>query len=186
MAQWSQRYGQELRLNVNLSVRQLQDSAIVDEILGTLQQSGLSPQQLALEVTESVMMRHPELSADRLSRLRAKGVRIAVDDFGTGYSSMAVLAQLPLDSVKIDRSFVQQMEQNPEARAIIKAIIELARALRLQTVAEGIETKLQWDLLRELGSNLGQGYFFSRPLTAEAMEGFLKERYKPLHQKRAA
>ena len=186
VAEWSQRYGQELRLNVNLSARQLQDSGIVEEVLTTLQQSGLSPQQLALEVTESVMMRHPELSADRLSRLRAKGVRIAVDDFGTGYSSMAVLAQLPLDSVKIDRSFVHQMEQNPEACAIIKAIIELARALRLQTVAEGIETQQQWDLLRELGSNLGQGYYFSRPLTAEAMELFLKEQLTPLLQKRAA
>jgi len=170
---WSERLAVPLRLSVNLSVRQIQDPEIVEQILTVLHQTGLPPEQLVLEVTESVMLQYPELAAERLVQLRTSGIQIAIDDFGTGYSSLSNLAHLPIDTLKIDRSFVARMENNREAVAIIQAIIELARALRLRIVAEGIETRSQWDQLHALGSHSGQGYYYSRPLSAEAMEAFL-------------
>jgi diguanylate cyclase (GGDEF)-like protein len=173
---WSKLLGRTLRLSVNLSVRQLQEEDIVERIQSTAQSLGIVAGQLELEVTESVMMQHPELVADRLSRLRNSGIRIAIDDFGTGYSSMAVLAMLPLDIIKVDRSFVSRLEEHSEATAIIQAILELARAMNLTTTAEGIETLLQWDSLLELGCSNGQGYYFCRPLSAEALGAFLVER----------
>ncbi|MBB6051901.1 putative bifunctional diguanylate cyclase/phosphodiesterase [Armatimonas rosea] len=173
---WSRQLGRPLQLSINLSVRQLQEEDIVERIQATLQRLGIVAGQLELEVTESVMMQHPELVVDRLSRLRKSGIRIAADDFGTGYSSMAVLAQLPLDVIKVDRSFVSGLEEHSEATAIIQAILELAHALNLTTTAEGIETQLQWDSLQELGCTNGQGYFFCRPLSAEAIGSFLLEK----------
>jgi EAL domain-containing protein (putative c-di-GMP-specific phosphodiesterase class I) len=131
--------------------------------------------QLELEVTESTMMQHPELVADRLVRLRQGGIRIAVDDFGTGYSSMAVLALLPLDVIKVDRSFVRRLEESAEATAIVQAILELAHALNLQTTAEGVETQAQWESLLKLGCTNGQGYYFCHPLTAAELDVFLQE-----------
>lgn len=184
---WSRLLGRPLQLSINLSVRQLQEEDIVERIQATLQRLGIVEGQLELEVTESVMMQHPELVVDRLSRLRKSGIRIAADDFGTGYSSMAVLAQLPLDVIKVDRSFVSGLEEHSEATAIIQAILELAHALNLTTTAEGIETQLQWDSLEELGCTNGQGYFFCRPLSAEAVESVLleKEAALPPHLKAA-
>lgn len=173
VAEWSQTLGTPLILNVNISVRQLQAPEIVEQILGVLQETGLPPQQLVLEVTESVMLQYPELTAERLVQLRATGIQIAIDDFGTGYSSLSSLAQLPIDTLKIDRSFVAQLDKNREALAIIQAIIELALALQLRVVAEGIETKSQWDRLQVLGTQFGQGYYYARPLTPEAMRAFL-------------
>jgi diguanylate cyclase (GGDEF)-like protein len=174
VGQWNRQLGRALRLSVNLSARQLQAAGIVEELLQTLQDAPFPPQLLALEVTESVMMQHPELVADRLTRLREHGVMIAVDDFGTGYSSMSVLAQLPMDAIKIDQSFVRRLESGSDAVAIVQAIIELAHTLQLQTIGEGIETEAQWKLLQRLGCEEGQGYFFSHPLTAPAMEIFLQ------------
>lgn len=183
---WSASLDQPLRLSVNLSVQELQEPDIVKRVRETTERLGLTPQQLELEITESVMMTHPELVADRLAHLRSEGIRVAVDDFGTGYSSMAVLAQLPLDVIKIDRSFVAQLGTHPPTRAIVQAILELAGALGLSTTAEGIETTEQWELLAELGCAKGQGFHFCQPLTASELQEFLYRHRTPALSRQAA
>ncbi|KHK01665.1 sensor domain-containing protein [Desulfovibrio sp. TomC] len=154
-----------LTLSVNISPRQLARPGLTDMIEQALCKTGLPPWALILEVTESSIMEHPEDSACILDKLKQKGVHIAIDDFGTGYSSMSVLQKLPLDSLKVDMSFVSRLTGSKGDREIVRAIITLAHSLRLKTVAEGIETVEQLEILRELGCELGQGYLCSRPLS---------------------
>lgn len=152
----------ELTLSVNLSPRQFARQGLAEQIDRVLAASGLPPMSLVLEVTESSIMKHPESSAKILSRIKARGVGIAIDDFGTGYSSLSALQQLPLDSLKIDCSFVSRIQESAEDREIVRAIITLAESLHLGTVAEGIETEGQRQILLELGCQLGQGYLCAR------------------------
>ncbi len=171
---WQQDHPQDIPLvvGVNLSVRQLENPALVAQIARILAETRLPPSCLKLEITESVMMGNTENTIACLKSLKALGVRIAVDDFGTGYSSMAYLSAFPLDTLKIDRAFVSRLDQ-PDGLAIVQAIVTLAYTLGLEVTCEGIETEAQWQELQALGCHLGQGYFFASPQTAEALEARL-------------
>ncbi len=166
--QW-QRAGLELRVAVNLSARQFRDDRLVGSVQQALQQAGLEARQLKLEITESTVMQNADQAARVLADLKALGVDLSVDDFGTGYSSLAYLRRFPIDQLKIDRSFVQDMMEHQDSAAIVHSIIGLARSLRMQTVAEGVETTAQRAFLHQAGCDLMQGYLFSRPLPAQAL-----------------
>ncbi len=163
--QW-QDEGVALRVAVNLSARQFRDDQLVQTVQQALEASGLPPRLLKLEITESTVMQNAEQAARTLADLKALGVTLSVDDFGTGYSSLAYLRRFPIDQLKIDRSFVQDIMLHPDSAAIVRSIIGLARNLRMQTVGEGVETIEQREFLRAAGCDLMQGYLFSRPLPA--------------------
>jgi predicted signal transduction protein with EAL and GGDEF domain len=160
--------GEPFELSVNLSARQLFHADLVDTVAWSLADADVEAGDVSvcLEVTESVVMEQPEASARVLRALKDLGVRVGLDDFGTGYSSLAYLRQFPFDILKIDRAFVAGVTTGDEDRAIVRTIVELARALGLTVVAEGVETPEQLGVLRELGCELAQGYLFARPLPA--------------------
>jgi diguanylate cyclase (GGDEF)-like protein len=162
----------DLRISVNVSARQLDDPTFADLVGAVLQDTGLPAHALMLEVTESVLMRDPHRAVQLLGPLKALGVRLAIDDFGTGYSSLASLQHFPADQLKIDKAFIDTIDASAEGSAIVRAVVDLARTLQMQTVAEGIETHQQWASLRELSCDLGQGYYFARPLAADAVPAF--------------
>ncbi|PQJ96349.1 EAL domain-containing protein [Chromatium okenii] len=157
------------RLAVNLSVRELERKSLVTEIKDILERTGVAPERLELEVTESMIMRNPESGIQTLAALRELGVTLAVDDFGTGYSSLAYLKRLPLNRLKIDRSFVEKLTQDTNDDAIVRAILALGRSLGLETLAEGIETSAQVAFLLEENCVEGQGYLFSHPMMPEEL-----------------
>ena len=161
-----------LRLSVNLSRAQLTDPALPGRMAAIVQAAGLACAALQFEVTESLAMQDGA-ALGVLHALRALGVQLALDDFGTGHSSLAALRQLPVQQVKIDRSFVQELETSPYHRALVRAALQVADALQLELVAEGIETETQARILVELGCSRGQGYLFARPLEANAMAEYL-------------
>jgi EAL domain-containing protein (putative c-di-GMP-specific phosphodiesterase class I) len=163
-------------LNVNLSARQLRDPNLVHDIADTLDDTGLLPSRLTLEITESVLMIDTAATLNRLFQLKSLGVRLAVDDFGTGYSSFAYLRRFPFDILKIDKSFVDGVATEPTAGALVDAMIRIGKTLRLETVAEGVEQVEQADRLRSLDCDIGQGYLFSRPLARDAFTALLRER----------
>ena len=167
--------GDPLVMTVNLSARQFTQPDLVDQIAEILAETGLEPSALELEITESVVMDQSETGVRALRRLRELGVRIVLDDFGTGYSSLSYLKHLPLDTIKIDRSFVAGLEATAD-RSIVEAVIALAHGLGIGVVAEGIETDIQRRRLIELGCDLGQGYLFSRPVPARDAGRLLKRR----------
>jgi len=173
---WQREFGERApwTLSVNISRAQLGEAALVDEVRTALAASGLAARHLQLEVTESLAAQGSQIQA-RLHELKALGVMIALDDFGTGYSSLACLHLLPVDVVKIDRSFVIQAESSAHHRVLIEATVKVARSLGMQTVAEGVETTGQAAVLAELGCNKGQGYLFARPLPAEAATRWLSK-----------
>jgi len=151
-------------VSVNVSARQFQDPSLVGDVERAIRDHGLRPSDLILELTENLVIEDAEGTIERLETLRALGVRLAIDDFGTGYSSLSYLHRLPVEIVKIDRSFVTDMDGSPKRSAFVHAIVALAGSLGLRTIAEGIETEAQARSLRALGCELGQGYEFSRPL----------------------
>ncbi len=153
-----------LFISVNLSTRQLADPNFVDVVRQVLRETGVEPSWLKLELTESAVMDKAEQSIRLLQELRALGVKLSIDDFGTGYSSLSYLHKLPIDSLKVDRSFVSAMHQSEENRAIVRIILDLARLLGFDVIAEGIETSADANLLRALACDYGQGYHFARPL----------------------
>ncbi len=152
-------------ISVNLSARQLQQADLVEEVARVLAETELAPQRLKLEITESVMMSDVEGTISKLHALKALGVRLAVDDFGTGYSSMAYLSTLPIDTLKIDRSFINRIGEHAESEAIVRTIVSLAKMLNLQVTSEGIETDEQHAYVQGLDCEWGQGYLFAHPLT---------------------
>lgn len=162
---------------VNLSALEFRQRDIAREVAGVLQSTGLAPEYLEIELTESVLMHHSDAMQATLQGLRQLGVRISVDDFGTGYSSLAYLKRYPIDKLKIDRSFVMDTPGDADDVAIMTAIIQMARGLQLRTVAEGVETPEQLALLQSLGCDLVQGFLISRPLPAEAMQAWLQNRH---------
>jgi diguanylate cyclase (GGDEF)-like protein len=174
-AAW-QREGHELTVAVNVSARQLERQEFVEEVADSLRDSKLIPERLTLEITETVLMRKPDLTARLLGELKALGVRIAVDDFGTGYSSLAYLRQFPVDSLKIDRTFITGLARSGEAHALTHTLIQLGKALGLETLAEGVEEHDQVHELQLEGCDLAQGFLFARPLSPEALVHFLEER----------
>ena len=147
----------------------------VDEVRAALHDSGLEPASLTLEITETVLMRDPSQTARLLAELKGLGVRIAVDDFGTGYSSLAYLRQFPVDSLKIDRTFITGLELSSEAHALTHTLIQLGKALGLQTLAEGVEQHSQVRELQREGCDLAQGFLFARPLAPDVVERFLSD-----------
>jgi diguanylate cyclase (GGDEF)-like protein/PAS domain S-box-containing protein len=170
-----QKEGMELRVAVNLSARQFRDSDLAGTVRWCLERSQLPPRLLKLEITESAVMENVVEAARILAELKAIGLGISVDDFGTGYSSLAYLRRFPIDQLKIDRSFVQDMTSHPDSASIVQGIIGLAHSLRLQTVAEGVETTEQRNFLKGAGCDLMQGFLFSRPLPADELERLLRE-----------
>ena len=154
-------------LCVNLSAVQLSDGSVVDTVAAALAETGLEPSRLTLEITESVIMEDLGRAIDALRRLRAIGVRIAIDDFGTGYSSLSALRELPVDTLKIDRSFVMGITSDKSSADLARRILQLAADFRLHTVAEGVEQGDQVRFLRTLGCESIQGFFFSRPLPSD-------------------
>jgi EAL domain-containing protein (putative c-di-GMP-specific phosphodiesterase class I) len=157
-------------MSVNLSVKQLQHSDIVADVSDALHASGLAPELLMLEITETVLMSDTDLAVERLNDLRALGVRLAMDDFGTGYSSLSYLNRFAVDVLKMDRSFLRE-GATPDASGLASAVVALGESLRLDVVAEGIELSEQWVTLRDLGCTRGQGFFFAKPMPiAETLE----------------
>jgi EAL domain-containing protein (putative c-di-GMP-specific phosphodiesterase class I)/AmiR/NasT family two-component response regulator len=154
---------------VNVSPRQLQEENFVKTVAQILDDAGLGSEFLEIEVTETSLMQNPEVGIKTLTRLREMGVKIAIDDFGTGYSSLGYLKRLPIDSVKLDASFVKDATSDPDDAALVMAIITLAHNLRLKVIAEGIETEDQLAFLRLLRCDRGQGYFFGRPTMSDEM-----------------
>ncbi|MGE0680387.1 MAG: putative bifunctional diguanylate cyclase/phosphodiesterase [Candidatus Binatia bacterium] len=161
-----QREGIRLHVAVNLSMRNLQDPRLPDMLVGLLSRWNLEPTWVELEITESTLAADPERAMKILTRFSAMGMRIAIDDFGTGYSSLAYLKRLPIDEIKIDKSFVLGMANDDNDATIVRSTIDLGHNLGLKVVAEGIEDKATWDLLAAWGCDLAQGYFLSRPLPA--------------------
>jgi diguanylate cyclase (GGDEF)-like protein len=181
MREWQLTYpsARRMTVSVNLSAIQLLDPGLLDDVLDAISISGLDPAGLQLEITESVVMREPEATIFKLNALKSLGIKLAVDDFGTGYSSLAYLKRFPVDVLKIDRAFVTGLEHGDHDSAIVQTVVSLAKALGLQTTAEGIEEHSQWARLKELGCDQGQGFVFSRPLRPEGIQKLLGEAGNP-------
>ena len=159
-----------LLMNVNLSGRQFGHPELIADVTSALARSGLDPHCLKLELTESVMMRDPEISLEAMKVFRSMQIHLVVDDFGTGYSSLSYLKRFPVDTLKIDKSFVDGLGKDPESTALVAAVISLATSLGMKVTAEGIETVEQMVHLQSLNCDQGQGYYFARPLSVEAAE----------------
>jgi EAL domain-containing protein (putative c-di-GMP-specific phosphodiesterase class I) len=161
-------------LSVNVSARQLTAGSFAESVSDAIGRNQLSAGSLSFEITESVLMEDLDLSIESLVGLKALGVRLAVDDFGTGYSSLAYLKRLPIDTLKIDRAFVDGLGTDPNDSAIVTAVVGVARALGLAVTAEGVETDIQFEELRRLGCDYAQGFRFSRPIPADDFVRFIQ------------
>jgi EAL domain-containing protein (putative c-di-GMP-specific phosphodiesterase class I) len=167
------RVADDLFVSVNLSARQLGRRALVDEVADVLATTGLEPERLHLEITESVLMDDVERSSDQLHQLHELGVRLLVDDFGTGYSSLSYLSRFPVDLLKVDKTFVRGLGLDPGDTAIVRAVITLAHNLGLRAVGEGVERPEHLRALRDLGCDLAQGFHIARPLAGHAVSELL-------------
>ena len=161
--------GDAFYISVNLSVRHLQDRHVVDHVVEALERSQLPSSALVLEITETALLEDHDATRSTLAALKALGTRLSVDDFGTGYSSLSYLSAFPVDVIKIDKSFIDQIALTSGGEAMVRAVIELARTLGLEAVAEGIEQREQADALERLGCTLAQGFLFARPMPASEM-----------------
>jgi EAL domain-containing protein (putative c-di-GMP-specific phosphodiesterase class I) len=170
--EWIESHG-PIRITVNVTARQLADPTFAGTVDSIVTSTGLDPKQLTLELTESVLMTGDRVGAVNLDDLRGLGLRVAVDDFGTGYSSLAYLAKLSIDTIKIDRSFVDACDQTVEGARIVEAITTLGHALNIAVVAEGIERSSQLDVLRSVGCDAVQGFLLARPAPAEELRDLL-------------
>jgi EAL domain-containing protein (putative c-di-GMP-specific phosphodiesterase class I) len=170
---WQDAGHEGMRVSVNLSARQLQHESIVHSVRDAYRAAGIEPESLQVEITEGDVMTNVEFIIAVLHSIRLLGVGIAVDDFGTGYSSLSYLKRFPIDSVKIDRSFVRDLATGPNDAAIVTTIIAMARNLNLRVIAEGVETEEQLEFLRRRGCDEFQGYYTSRPVDGEAFERLL-------------
>ncbi len=170
---------QPIHITVNLSARQLADARLVNDIQDALQQSGVDPSLLQLEMTESVAAADPKLTITVLSHLKHMGIGVILDDFGTGMTSLRGLRQFPVDALKIDRSLVREMQTDRATSDIVELITTLAHKMSLRVIAEGIETSRQLERLLELGCEFGQGYYFSQPLEAKAVQQFVRQQVTP-------
>jgi diguanylate cyclase (GGDEF)-like protein len=169
--------GYPIGMAVNVSARQLDSDRILEDVQQALAESGLDPAALTLEITETTLMRDAQETVRRLTEIKGLGVRVAIDDFGTGYSSLAHLRQFPVDALKIDRSFITGLKDNREGETLVHTLVQLGKALSIETIAEGIEQPNELSLLQEENCDGGQGFLFARPLDAAATETFLKERW---------
>jgi len=167
--------GHTIPVAVNISMRDLVDPRFPDVVAATLRETQAEPAWLRLEITESIIMSEPERAIETLGRLRKLGIRLSVDDFGTGYSSLAYLHRLPVDEIKIDKSFVSRIAAASSGASIVRASVDLGHSLRLETVAEGVEGARTWDLLAALGCDTAQGFYISRPMAAAGLLSWLAE-----------
>ena len=182
LAEWQSRpETAHLTLSVNLSARELTHPDLVSSVLGCVRESGVDPRSLTIEVTESTAMADGDTGFRALRDLSNEGIRVAIDDFGTGYSSLEQLRRMPVDIVKVDRSFVSGMAADSTDREIVAAVVGMGRALKLCVVAEGIETPEQAEALRDLGCDIGQGFLYAKPLPAEEMDELAQSRRYMTH-----
>jgi diguanylate cyclase (GGDEF)-like protein/PAS domain S-box-containing protein len=182
LAEWQSRpETAHLHLSVNLSARELTHPDVVSSVLGCVRESGVDPHSLTIEVTESTAMADGDTGFRALRDLNSEGIRVAIDDFGTGYSSLEQLRRMPVDIVKVDRSFVSGMSADSTDREIVAAVVGMGRALKLCVVAEGIETPEQAEALRDLGCDIGQGYLYAKPLPADEMDDLAQSRRYMTH-----
>jgi EAL domain-containing protein (putative c-di-GMP-specific phosphodiesterase class I) len=177
LVQW-QRTAPSMSVAVNVSVRQMLVPDIAGLIEGVLQRAGVRPEDLCLEMTESVLMDDVDYFGRTLAGLKALGVRLAIDDFGTGYSSLSYLKRFPVDAVKVDRAFVDGLGTDPNDTALVAAIVALARALGLEVTAEGVETKDQLVSLKRLGCWRAQGFYLARPMPADALTQLVTDSHR--------
>jgi EAL domain-containing protein (putative c-di-GMP-specific phosphodiesterase class I) len=177
---WQRRGLRPVTMAVNLSPRQFADTHLLHDIDEALLASGMSPVLLQLEVTESMVMRNVSRAIKVLDAIQSRGIRLAIDDFGTGYSSMSLMKQFPIDTIKIDRSFVRDLSTDSEDQAIAQAIISMGKALGMTVIAEGVETLEQETFLRNHACDEMQGFLFSKPLPAKQMADLL--RAEPRHE----
>jgi EAL domain-containing protein (putative c-di-GMP-specific phosphodiesterase class I) len=182
--QWRERGFPPTRVAVNLSANQFRDSALLEVVGKVLAETGLAPDGLELEITESALMLDTDRAIETLRSFQNMGITIALDDFGTGYSSLSYLKRFPVDALKIDYSFVKNIFVNAEDAAIVKAIIAMARSLKMKTIAEGVETEEQRVFLREQGCDEVQGYLAGMPQPADAVERFLSKRQERVLESR--
>jgi diguanylate cyclase (GGDEF)-like protein len=173
-AEWH-RAGNRLGIAVNVAARQLERDGFVGEVSDALSASGLEPDALTIEITETTIMQNAEETAHRLAMIKELGVRVAIDDFGTGYSSLAYLQRFPVDALKIDRSFISKLRKGTEGETLIRTLIQLGKSLSIETLAEGIEEAHELSLLREERCDSGQGFLFTPPLDVGACELFLRK-----------
>ncbi len=166
----------DFRVAVNMSVQQLQDKNLLHELISIMRECQVKSHWLELEITESLLMERTKENIELLAAIRQEGCSVALDDFGTGYSSMGYLAQLPLSVMKIDKTFVDEIHK-PQGSAIIAAVLALAQGLRVDVVAEGVETREQAEALIALGCHSAQGYYFAKPLGTDAMEQLLAAQF---------
>jgi diguanylate cyclase (GGDEF)-like protein/PAS domain S-box-containing protein len=172
---WQQDGLPPLCIAVNLSARQFADESLTTDIVAALRDNGMKPELLELELTESMVMQNPERAVKILTAISEMGVRIAIDDFGVGYSSLAQIKRFPIDTLKVDRSFIRDLEKNAEDRAITEAIISMGKTLSLTVVAEGVETEEQQNFLVDHACDAMQGYYFSKPIDRDQFASFLRQ-----------
>ena len=175
---WQERYpeGKSPKIGVNLSAKQFEHPDLARDVAKILPATGLEPGSLELEITESVAMGHAPSTMDTFKELKALGGKLAIDDFGTGYSSLSYLKRFPVDNLKIDRSFINELGDDENGTVLMSGVLRLARALGLGVIAEGVETAQQLMHLRDLGCELAQGYFFWKPVPGERASELLAAR----------
>lgn len=185
LARWHA-YGMEMHVAVNLSVKQFLAGDLVNTVERSLQTTGANPRFLTLELTETLLMENPDLAVETLRQLKSLGVSLSMDDFGTGYSSLGNLKRFPLDELKIDRSFIADVNENKEGRALVSAVVYLAHEFGLKVVAEGVETQEQLDFLTDIKCDTYQGFFFSRPVPVSTLQLLIEKSGPPLKQSAAS
>ncbi len=158
---------EDVTLAVNIAPQQIQDASLAHKILAVLSETGFAPHRLEIELTENALVTDLPAAKYVISTLKSIGIKVALDDFGTGYSSLCYLAELPIDMIKIDRSFIRSMRDRRESANIVKAIVGLGKSLNLGTIAEGVESEQDADFLKSKGCTLGQGNYFGRPMPVE-------------------
>lgn len=178
---WQQQgLGHDITVSVNLSLKSLADTSLADRLTRTVTDTGLQPRSMILEITESAAMTDIAHCLENLVRLRMKGFGLSIDDYGTGYSSMQQLSRIPFSELKIDRSFVTDVALHPQRRVILASSIDMARKLGLKVVAEGVESRADWDRLKELGCTMAQGYFIAKPMPAAEFSSWAAA-FRPPH-----
>jgi EAL domain-containing protein (putative c-di-GMP-specific phosphodiesterase class I) len=175
---WQDKGLKHIAMAVNISMLQFRQKEFVDTVSRALKETGLDPKYLELELTESIVMEDIEATIKTLHELKAKGIRLSIDDFGTGYSSLSYLKRMPIDMLKIDRSFVMDITVDANDAAIARATIQLAQSMDLEVIAEGVETREQLELLCNLQCNKIQGYLFSKPLPSHEIKGVLIKEWR--------
>lgn len=175
---WREITGTDIGVSVNVSPRQFRDQGFTSAVMKALEASGLAPEKLELEITERLILDNTIETADILKQLDAAGIRLSVDDFGTGYSALSYLKSYPFDTLKIDKSFVQDVMKEHDDASLVKAIINMAHSLGLSVIAEGVEEEAQTHFLQKQGCDFSQGYFYSRPIPEVEFEEWLKTNHR--------